>query len=156
MLPGISLSSRSLLVPISTQNPLFKCNSFFAEISGRLHTTGVGETGGYRTKPGLGRESMLDSCLISAGVTQDMLLFVPSLPLGQPLIFSSPPTLCLMFPSAQPRPAHHLSMFLTHVKAHEQGPYNHHDNKDHHHNHDEKAFEMHGAAGDAELTPGTC
>lgn len=47
-------------------------------------------------------------------------------------------------------------MFLTHVKAHEQGPYDHHDNKDHHHNHDEKPLEMHGAAGDAELAPGTC
>lgn len=53
-------------------------------------------------------------------------------------------------------PAHHLGMFLTHVKAHEQGPYNHHHNKDHHHNHDEQSFQMHGAAGDAELAPGTC
>lgn len=52
--------------------------------------------------------------------------------------------------------AHHLSMFLTHVKAHEQSPYNHHDDKDYHHNHDEKAFEMHGAAGNAKLAPGTC
>lgn len=47
-------------------------------------------------------------------------------------------------------------MFLTHVEAHEQSPYNHHDNEDHHHNHDEKAFEVHGTAGDAELAPGTC
>lgn len=81
------------------------------------------------------------------------LLFLPP---EQLPIRPSPPTLCLMCLFAQPRPAHHLSVFLTHVKAHEQGPYNHHHNKDHHHNHDEKAFEMHRAAGDAELAPGTC
>lgn len=62
-------------------DPLFKCNSFFPEISGRLHITSVGETGDYHTRPGPGRESTLDGCLISAGVTQDMLLLVPSLPL---------------------------------------------------------------------------
>lgn len=55
-----------------------------------------------------------------------------------------------------PRPAHHLSMFLAHVKAHEQGPYNHHDDKDHHHDHDEKAFEVHRAAGDPEPALGGC
>lgn len=55
-----------------------------------------------------------------------------------------------------PKPAHHLSMFLAHVKTHEQGPYNHHDDKDHHHDHDEKALEVHRAAGDAEPAPGGC
>lgn len=47
-------------------------------------------------------------------------------------------------------------MFLAHVKTHEQGPYNHHDDKNHHHDHDEKAFQVHRAAGDAELAPGGC
>lgn len=42
------------------------------------------------------------------------------------------------------------------MKTHEQGPYNHHDDKDHHHNHDEEAFEVHRAAGDAEPALGGC
>lgn len=47
-------------------------------------------------------------------------------------------------------------MFLAHVQTHEQGPYDHHDDKDHHHDHDEKALEVHRAARDAELGPGGC
>lgn len=47
-------------------------------------------------------------------------------------------------------------MFLAHVKTHEQGPYNHHDDQDHHDNHDEKAFEVHRAARDAQPAPGGC
>lgn len=47
-------------------------------------------------------------------------------------------------------------MFLAHVKTHEQGPYDHHDDKDHNHDHDEKAFDVHGTAGDAEPAPGDC
>lgn len=100
---------------------------------------------------------MLDRYPISAYVTQAVPLFVHSLLFRS----SSYPSLCPSHPTrrltfAQPRPAHHFGMFLTHVKAHKQGPYNHHDNEDNHHNHDEKAFEMHGATGDAELAPGTC
>lgn len=47
-------------------------------------------------------------------------------------------------------------MFLAHVKAHEQGPYDHHDDKDHNHDHDEKAFDVHRTAGDGEPAPRDC
>lgn len=44
-------------------------------------------------------------------------------------------------------------MFLAHVKSHEQGPNNHHDNKDH--DHDEKAFDL-PKTGDSEPVPRDC
>jgi hypothetical protein len=93
--------------------------------------------------------SVLPSYVLACPHSSWMVSHLPNSP--------SPPLACSHGHSLScPRLTHHLRMFLAHMKTHEQSPYNHHDDKDHHHNHDEKAFEVHWATGDAKPAPGAC